>query len=110
MQNSNLKYTISGNTILVYNGDLKIGSIENKQKDTSFVCVCMVPDNLIDELIDWHQSCDYEDDDFLSFNLLQVPEEILDDPPAIQWTSRKDLEASVTDLYECWNTMQQSSQ
>ncbi|ANB50189.1 hypothetical protein [Powai lake megavirus] len=109
MQNKDLKYTISGNTISVYNSDLKIGSIENKQKDKGFICVCMVPENLIDELIDWHESCDYANDDFLSFNLLQIPEEVSYDPPAIQWTSHKDLETSITDLYECWNTMQQSS-
>lgn len=110
MQNTkDLKYTISGNTISVYIINLKIGSIENRQKDTGFICICMVPDNLIDELIDWYQSCDYEDDDFLSFNLLQIPEEIFNDPPEIQYTSHKDLETSVKDLHECWTAMQKSS-
>ncbi|AVL94422.1 hypothetical protein ma35 [Moumouvirus australiensis] len=105
MQNEDLKYTISGNTILVYYNDLKIGYVKCKQNAKSFVCTCLVPTKLIQELINWHESCDYADD-FLSFNLLEYPEEISYDPPSMDWTSHKDLESSIIDLYKCWKAMQ----
>nr|WBF71181.1 hypothetical protein [Megavirus caiporensis] len=120
-----LKYSFSGNTIEVYSTNLKVGSVELKlqkpeviingtsveikQKDPIFICVCMVPERSIPELNDWYRCCDMncDDHDFIPFDLVKFPEDILYDLPAIKWVSKENLDTSISDLWKCWEAIQQ---
>ncbi|AVG45813.1 hypothetical protein [Acanthamoeba polyphaga mimivirus] len=121
----NLKYSFNGNIIEIYSTDLKVGSIELKlqkpevvfngtsveikQKDPIFICICMVPERSIPKLNDWYRCCDNDcdDHDFIPYDLVHFPDEILYDLPAIKWVSKKDLGTSISDLWKCWEAIQQ---
>ncbi|AGC01563.1 hypothetical protein H012_gp903 [Acanthamoeba polyphaga moumouvirus] len=121
----NLKYYFSASTIEVYSGDLKVGSVEFqlpkleattngstveiKQKDSVFICICIVPERAVEKLNSWYRCCmnDCDDHDFIPHDLVQFPDEILYDLPAIKWYSRKDLGTSISDLWNCWEAIQQ---
>uniref|UniRef100_A0A6G6ACP6 Uncharacterized protein n=1 Tax=Borely moumouvirus TaxID=2712067 RepID=A0A6G6ACP6_9VIRU len=120
-----LKYSFSGSTIEVFSGDLKVGSVELqppkleatvngtsvevKQKDPGFVCICMIPERAVQGINSWYRCCinDCEDHDFIPYDLVKFPDEMLYDLPAIKWYSRKDLGTSISDLWTCWEAIQQ---
>nr|AEX63323.1 hypothetical protein mv_R1121 [Moumouvirus Monve] len=121
----NLKYSFSGNTVEVYSGDLKVGSVEIqlpkleaiynassveiKQKDPVCICICMIPERAVEKINSWYRCCmnDCNDHDFIPFGLVKFPDEILYDLPATKWYSRKDLGTSISDLWNCWEAIQQ---
>ncbi|ANB50218.1 hypothetical protein [Powai lake megavirus] len=121
----NLKYSFNGNIIEIYSTDLKVGSvelklqkpevivkgtsIEIKQKEPLFICICMVSERSIPELNDWYRCCDLncEDHDFIPCDFVKFPDEILYDLPAIKWFSDKDLGTSISDLWKCWEAIEQ---
>ncbi|AEQ32575.1 hypothetical protein [Megavirus chiliensis] len=106
----NLKYSFNGNIIEIYSTNLKVGSVELKlQKDPIFICICMVPERSIPKLNDWYRCCDNDcdDHDFIPYDLVHFPDEILYDLPAIKWVSKEDLGTSISDLWKCWEAIQQ---
>ncbi|AQN68767.1 hypothetical protein [Saudi moumouvirus] len=104
----NLKYSFSGNTVEVYSGDLKVGSVEINQKDPVCICICMIPERAVEDLNSWYRCCmnDCDDHDHMP-DSVKFPDEMLYDLPAIKWYSRKDLGNSISDLWNCWEAIQQ---
>ncbi|BCS82515.1 hypothetical protein QLL95_gp0026 [Cotonvirus japonicus] len=105
---SHLRLHKSGDVTEIYCVSIVIGSLTYDHHTRTFECECRVRASHLNKLASWMNCYDVDCVDHADIPVgVQFPEQINHDLPAIMWNTRSTFDTAISELWTCWETIQQ---